>query len=82
MDPSHLGKAERGERLPSWDKVEALAQALDLDLADVQSRYATAKLWLECDGDPRLLAAAATLAHEHAGTYLVNKPANKLRAKK
>lgn len=86
IDSSHLGKYERGDRLPSPEHAAAIARALDIDETEMRSRLATAHLWKVCGGDPAAFAAAAGVAHEHAGAYFVNnaanKPANKLRTKK
>lgn len=77
MDPSHLGKAERGERLPSLEKVPALAKTLGVPEGEVRSRFFAARLWSECGGDAALAVEAAGRVREHASAYLVNNAPNK-----
>lgn len=77
MDPSHLGKTERGERLPTIDHALALAKFLGVPQDEMRSRFVAAKLWIECDGDASLAANAAGRVQEHAATYLVNNRSNK-----
>lgn len=73
MDPSHLGKAERGERLPTIDQALAFAKFLGVSEPDMRSRFVAAKLWIECGGDAALAANAASRVQEHAAAFLVNK---------
>ncbi len=82
MDSSHLGKVERGERLPTPEQAGAIARFLGVDETDMRIRFVAAKLLDECDGDAALAHSAAGLVQEQAAPYLVNKPANKLRTKK
>ena len=82
LDQSHLDKYERGDRLPSPDHAAAIARALGIDADDMRARLAAVHLWKACGGDAAVVAAAAGFAQEHAGAYLVNKSANKLRTKK
>ena len=82
MDSSHLGKVERGDRLPTAEQAGAIARFLGVDETEVRIRFVAAKLLQQCDGDPSLASAAAGFVQEQAAPYLVNKPANKLRAKK
>lgn len=77
MDPSHLGKAERGERLPTLDQALAFAKFLNVPTAEMRSRFIAARLWQECGGDATVAAGVASLVQEHAATYLVNNKANK-----
>jgi transcriptional regulator with XRE-family HTH domain len=73
MDPSHLGKAERGERLPTLEQAIGLAGFLGVDESEMRSRFYAAKVWLACDGDPANVVGAAPRVQEHAAAYLVNK---------
>lgn len=77
MDSSHLGKVERGERLPTAEQVAAMARKLGVDENDAKARLMAAKLIYECEGDTALAFSAAGLVQEDAAPYLVNKPANK-----
>lgn len=77
MDPSHLGKAERDERLPTTAQVLAIAKFLGLDAQEARARLAAARLWRECDGDAATAVQAAQIVQEPSGVYSVNKPANK-----
>jgi transcriptional regulator with XRE-family HTH domain len=82
MDSSHLGKVERGERLPTPEQAVAIARFLGADETDARIRLVAAKLLAECGGDHALAHSAGGLIQEQAAPYLVNKPANKVRAKK
>lgn len=82
MDSSHLGKVERGERLPTTEQAGAIARFLGVDETDMRVRLVAAKLLDECGGDAALAHSAAGFVQEQAAPYLVNKPANKLRAKR
>jgi transcriptional regulator with XRE-family HTH domain len=73
MDPSHLGKAERGERLPTPEQTLALAGFLGVPEGEMKSRFYAARMWLACDGDPTNAVGAAPRVQEHAASYLVNK---------
>jgi HTH-type transcriptional regulator, competence development regulator len=77
MDPSHLGKAERGERLPTLEQALALAKFLSVPPDEMRSRFVTAKLWIECGGDASLAADVASRVQEHAAAFLVNNRTNK-----
>jgi transcriptional regulator with XRE-family HTH domain len=82
MDSSHLGKVERGERLPTAEQAVAIARFLGVDETDVRIRFVAAKLLQQCGGDSSLASAAAGFVQEQAAPYLVNKPAGKRRASK
>ena len=73
MDSSHLGKVERGVRLPTFDQAVAIARFLGVPEADMRSRFYAAKIWLTCDGDAEVAALASSRVQEHAASYLVNK---------
>lgn len=82
MDPSHLGKVERGERLLTPEQGTAIARFLGADPADFRLRLFAAKFMEQCDGDHAFAHSAAGFVQEQAAPYLVNKLANKVRAKK
>lgn len=73
MDPSHLGKVERGERLPTIEQAVAFARFLGVPEQEVRSRFVAAKIMQECGGDAALAHTAAGLVQEQAAPYLVNK---------
>lgn len=77
MDSSHLGKVERGERLPTYEQALAFAKFLRVPEDDMRSRFYAAKVWLTCDGDASIAADAASRVHEHATAFLVNNGTNK-----
>ena len=77
MDSSHLGKVERGERLPTLDQAGAFAKFLDVPAEEMKSRFYAAKVWLACDGDAKVAAGATSRVHEQATAYLVNNRTNK-----
>ena len=81
MDPSHLGKVERGERLLTPAQGEAIARFLGADPVDLRIRLFSAKLMQQCDGDHALAHSIGGFVQEQAAPYLVNKSANN-RAKK
>ena len=82
MDSSHLGKVERGERLPTAEQATAIARFLDVDEMEMRARLAAARLLLECDGDPSLANAAAGFVQEHAAPYLPSRHSSKRRTGK
>lgn len=77
MDSSHLGKIERGERLPTDAQALAFARFLDVAEADMRARLVAAKVMQVCGGDAVLAHSAASLVQEAAAPHLVNNPANK-----
>lgn len=81
MDSSHLGKVERGERLPTSEQAGAIARFLGIDETDVRIRLVAAKLLQQCGGDPSLARAAAGFVQKQAAAYPVIRPAKKLRPK-
>ncbi len=82
MDSSHYGKVESGKRYLTADQVVAVAAFLGLPETDVRRRMLAAQVAESCDGNPTLLAEVAGLLQEASAPYVVNKSANKLRAKK
>jgi len=81
MDSSHLGKVERGERLPTLDQALGFARSLGVDETAMKQRFAAVRLWRECGGDPAWVHAVAGIAQEAAAPYLVNNRGSN-RAKK
>jgi transcriptional regulator with XRE-family HTH domain len=73
MDSSHLGKAERGARLPTFEQAQACAKFLGVPEDEMRSRFYAAKVWLACDGDAATVAGATPRVQEHAAAFLVNK---------
>jgi HTH-type transcriptional regulator, competence development regulator len=73
MDPSHLGKVERGERLPTRDQTERLARILKVDLEDLRARFAVAQLRRDWEDHPETVLRAAWMVQEEAAAYFVNK---------
>jgi transcriptional regulator with XRE-family HTH domain len=73
MDSSHLGKVERGARLPTFEQALAFAKFLGVPEDDMRSRFYAAKVWLTCDGNAAIAADAASRVKEHADAFLVNK---------
>jgi len=77
MDSSHLGKVERGGRLPTLEQALAFARFLGMAEEEMRDRFYAAKMWLACDGNAATVARAAPRVQEHAAAYLVNNRANK-----
>jgi transcriptional regulator with XRE-family HTH domain len=81
MDSSHLGKVERGERLPTAAQVVAMARMLGVAEQAALAQLMAAKMWQECDGDAALAHSTAALVQDAAAPYLSIPPVNN-RAKK
>ncbi|MFA5057135.1 MAG: helix-turn-helix transcriptional regulator [Opitutaceae bacterium] len=77
MDQSHLGKVERGQRLPKDEQAMAMARFLDVPVADMRARLVAARLLKACAGDHALAVNAAGFVQEAAAPYLVNKSVNR-----
>jgi len=82
MDSSHLGKVERGERLPTAEQATAIARFFGTDEVDMRIRLMAAKLLEQCDGDAALAHATAGFVQEAAAPYLVSNLVNKRPKKK
>jgi transcriptional regulator with XRE-family HTH domain len=54
MSPGHLGRIERGHTNPRWDKLCALASALDLPLAELCDDAPSLDAMLALHGERRL----------------------------
>jgi len=78
IDSSHLGKYERGDRIPSMRQAPALAEAYGVPLPVLKQRIIACEVLASCDGDAELAQGALSCVGEEAAAYNVNKPANNM----
>lgn len=82
MDSSHYAKVEGGKRPFTATQLVAVARFLGQPEVEMRRRWLAAQMLDLCAGDHALAAATAGLVREAAAPYLVNKSANKVRARK
>jgi len=78
VDPSHLNKVERDDRLPTAESLGRIAAAYGVELSELRRRYLARKFMIECGDDPALAAEAAAQLREDVAAYVVNTPVNNL----
>ena len=82
MDSSHLGKAERGKRLPTTDQAMAIAHHLGIEEPEMRRRLFAARFVQECGGDLELAHEAAQVVLSKTAGDLVKNSGGNVRIRK